>query len=114
MPDGAASMHGGNRSRFGHERMSQGGPMSSSSAVPVTAAIITRNEEKHIARCLGSLTWADEILVVDAQSTDQTAAICLDQTAKWASKMKFCERPWTGFRDQRSFTLETAKNDWIL
>ena len=42
-------------------------------ALPVTAAIITRNEERHIARCLELAHLGDEILVVDAESTDRTA-----------------------------------------
>lgn len=81
---------------------------------PVTAAIITRNEEKHIARCLSSLTWADEILVVDSNSTDRTAEICLDPAAPWANQIKFLERLWSGFRDQRNYLLKEARNDWML
>lgn len=81
---------------------------------PVTAAIITRNEEKNIARCLDSLTWADEILVVDAESTDRTAEICRDPAAPWASKIRFMPRPWSGFREQRTYALNESRNDWIL
>jgi glycosyltransferase involved in cell wall biosynthesis len=81
---------------------------------PVTAALITLNEERHIARCLGSLAWADEILVVDAQSKDRTAEICQDPSAPWASKIRFISRPWNGFRDQRTFAMNESRNDWIL
>lgn len=81
---------------------------------PVTAAIITRNEERHIARCLGSLTWAAEILVVDAQSTDRTAEICRDAAAPWASRIRLIQRPWNGFREQRTFAMTEARNDWLL
>ncbi|MCM2323601.1 MAG: glycosyltransferase family 2 protein [Oligoflexia bacterium] len=81
---------------------------------PITAAIITKNEERHIRRCLESLLWVDEILVVDAESDDQTAAICQDPSAPWASKLRFLRRPWTGFRDQRNFSLEQARHDWVL
>lgn len=80
----------------------------------VTAAIITRNEEKHIARCLQSLLWANEILVVDAESSDRTESICADPAAPWAGKIRFLKRPWTGFKDQRTFAMNEAKNDWIL
>jgi len=80
----------------------------------ITAAIITRNEEKYIARCLASLSWADEILVVDAQSTDRTPQICRDPKAPWARKLLFLSRAWTGFRDQRMYAMFAAKNDWIL
>jgi len=82
--------------------------------IPVSAVIIARNEEKHIGRCLASLVWADEIVVVDAESTDRTAAICQDPQAPWAAKMKFHRRPWTGFRDQRNFSIDSASHDWIL
>jgi glycosyltransferase involved in cell wall biosynthesis len=82
--------------------------------VPVTAAIITRNEQKHIARCLGSLLWVDEILVVDALSTDRTAEICRDPAAPWASRVRFVPRAWPGFRDQRNFSVAESRNDWIL
>jgi glycosyltransferase involved in cell wall biosynthesis len=81
---------------------------------PVTAAIITRNEEKHIARCLNSLTWADEIIVIDAESTDRTRVICEDVRAPWASKIRFLTRAWSGFREQRTYAMSESRNDWIL
>ncbi len=82
--------------------------------VPVTATIITRNEQKHIARCLESLAWADEILVIDAESTDLTAAICQNPQASWAKQIRFVVKPWNGFRTQRMFALQEARNDWLL
>ena len=81
---------------------------------PVTAAIICRNEAKHIARCLESLTWCNEILVVDAESNDLTPQICLDPKAPWAECLRFMSRPWNGFRDQRTFAMTEARHDWIL
>jgi len=84
------------------------------SLIPITAAIITRNEQKNIRRCLESLLWVNEIVVVDAQSTDQTREICTDPQAPWASRIQFVERAWSGFRDQRTFAMEQAKNDWLL
>lgn len=80
----------------------------------VSAAIITKNEERHIERCLESLTWADEILVVDAESTDKTPELCNDPNRPWAGKMRFLTRKWSGFKDQRTFAMNEAKNDWIL
>ncbi len=81
---------------------------------PVSAVIITKNEENHIGRCLKSLIWADEILVVDAESSDHTQSICQDPTQPWASKIRFLSRPWSGFRDQRTYAMKTARHDWIL
>jgi glycosyltransferase involved in cell wall biosynthesis len=80
----------------------------------VTAAIITHNEEKHIARCLRSLAWADEIVVVDAESDDRTVEICQDRAAPWGGKVRVIRRPWNGFREQRTVAMREAKNDWIL
>jgi glycosyltransferase involved in cell wall biosynthesis len=81
---------------------------------PVSAVIIARNEDKHLPRCLASLAWADEILVVDAESTDKTAEICQSPTEPWSGKMRFIRRAWTGFRDQRNFAMKEARNDWIF
>jgi (heptosyl)LPS beta-1,4-glucosyltransferase len=82
--------------------------------IPVTAVIITLNEERKIATCLKSLLWTDEILIVDAHSRDRTREICLDPTQPWSSKVTFLEKEWPGFKDQRNFALAQAKNDWIL
>jgi glycosyltransferase involved in cell wall biosynthesis len=80
----------------------------------VSAIVLTKNEEKHIERCLKSLSWADEILVVDAESTDGTERICIGTGHPWHGKARFVRRPWRGFRDQRTFALAEAKNDWVL
>jgi glycosyltransferase involved in cell wall biosynthesis len=83
-------------------------------STPVSVLIIAKNEEKHIARCLASLTWADEIVLVDGESTDQTATIAEDSRAPWAGKLHFIRKPWQGFQTQRTFALQEAKNDWVL
>jgi len=74
----------------------------------VTAAVITYNEEARIGRCLDSLKWADEVLVIDGGSTDKTPEICKSKG------VTFITRPWSGFRDQRNECLKLASNDWIL
>lgn len=80
----------------------------------VSAVIIAKNEEKHIERCLSSLTWADEIVVVDGGSQDRTLEICEKKEAPWAEKIKVFRRPWDGFRNQRNFSVKSATHDWLL
>lgn len=84
------------------------------SMIPVSALVLTYNEEKNIARCLKSLTWANEIVVIDAKSQDRTRQICEDPSKPWASKIRWIERAWSGFKDQRNFSLNQAKHDWVF
>lgn len=88
--------------------------MSHPNRLPVTVALLTLNEEKSIARCLASVAWADEILLVDGGSSDRTLEIARDSKAPWAKSLQVRQRAWTGFRDQRNFCLEHASHDWIL
>jgi len=75
----------------------------------ITAAVITYNEESRIERCLKSLTWADEIIVVDSFSTDRTLEICGRFT------QKVFQHPWPkDYSVQRSRAHQYASNDWIL
>ena len=74
----------------------------------VTACVITRNEEKTIERALSSLTWADELVVIDAYSTDRTVAIAQKFTNKIYSN------EWKGFTDQRNFALANCNADWVF
>jgi len=80
----------------------------------ISAVIITRNEKARIGRCLESLVWADEILVVDGLSDDGTADVCLDPSAPWASRVRVVGHEWKGFRDQRNYAIREARHDWIL
>jgi len=77
-------------------------------AVPVTATIITFNEAANIQAALESLSWADEIIVVDSESTDDTVAIARDFTSK------VIVRPWPGYIAQKNFAAEQAAHDWIF
>jgi glycosyltransferase involved in cell wall biosynthesis len=78
-------------------------------AVPVTVAVLTLNEEVNIARCIASVGWADQVIVVDSGSSDRTAPIARSLGAE------VIEQPWLGFSDQREFALQLpeARNDWI-
>jgi glycosyltransferase involved in cell wall biosynthesis len=75
----------------------------------ISAIIITLNEERNIARCLQSLhSVADEIIVVDSGSTDNTQAICHEHGAK------FIQQAWLGYGAQKQFATQQAANKWIL
>lgn len=75
---------------------------------PVTVAIITLNEAEHIAAAIDSAAWADEVLVVDSGSTDDTVAIARAKGARVET------RGWSGYVDQKNFAAERASGDWIF
>lgn len=74
----------------------------------ITLNIIARNEEHNIAECIQSAAWADEIIVVDGESTDGTAA------AARTAGAKVIVNPWEGYAAQRRFALARASGDWIF
>ncbi len=74
----------------------------------VSATIITRNEATNIGRSLRSLSCADEVLVVDAESTDDTREIAAELGAR------VIIHPWEGFAAQKEFAGREARYDWIL
>ncbi len=77
--------------------------------VKISAVIITYNEEKHIGRCIDSiLPVADEVVVVDSFSGDNTKAICLSKG------VKFIEHPFGSHIDQKNFAIAQATHDQIL
>lgn len=74
----------------------------------IACVVITKNEERNIADCLASARWADELIVVDAESADQTVELAR------ASGAKVFVRPWPGFGLQKNFGMVQASSDWIL
>jgi glycosyltransferase involved in cell wall biosynthesis len=74
----------------------------------LSVAIVTLNEERNLARTLASVSFADEIIVVDSNSTDRTAEIARSFGAK------VFLRPWPGFAAQKNFAIEQCSGDWIL
>lgn len=75
----------------------------------LSAIIITLNEAENIRACLDSVSWADEIIVVDSGSSDQTVDICHELGAK-----VLINRNWQGFGHQKNLALQQASGDWIL
>jgi glycosyltransferase involved in cell wall biosynthesis len=80
----------------------------------ISAVLIVKNEAYYIGKALESVSWCDEIIVVDSESTDETASICKNPQAPWAKKIKFISQPWLGFSDQRNFAMEHAQSKWIF
>ncbi len=79
------------------------------SKAPISVVVITKNEEDNIAMCLGSVYgWADEIVVVDDESTDKTIALA----EKYADKIY--HRRMDNEGKHRNWAYAQAKNEWVL
>ncbi len=74
----------------------------------ISVIIITKNEEQNIGDCLESVSWADEIVVMDSGSTDRTIEIC----QKYTDKIFVTD--WPGFGPQKNRVLKKATQPWVL
>lgn len=74
----------------------------------ITATIIAFNEESNIKAACESVAWADEIVVVDSNSTDATREIAANCRARVITNS------WPGFGAQKQFAVERAKHEWIF
>ena len=74
----------------------------------VSVYVLTTNNRRTIERCLKSLSWAVELVVVDSFSQDGTYDICKQYTDK------IFQRKWTGHRDQYQYAADLATQDWIM
>lgn len=74
----------------------------------LTVTVITKNEERKISDCLKSISFADEIIVVDSGSTDKTVEIARHFTDK------IIYNPWPGHIEQKNFAVGKSSNNWIL
>ncbi|GLQ74618.1 glycosyltransferase family 2 protein [Vibrio penaeicida] len=83
--------------------------LSQSNRATIAAVIITKNEEDSLKDCLESLTWVDEIVIVDSGSTDKTEAIAKQYTGKF-----FINSDWPGFGKQKQLAQSYTECDWIL
>lgn len=77
-------------------------------AVTLSAVIITKNEADAIGACLESLAFADELLVVDSGSADDTVGIATRLGAR------VIHQDWLGYGPQKHFAVAAAANDWVL
>ncbi|MFQ5450093.1 MAG: glycosyltransferase family 2 protein [Nitrospinaceae bacterium] len=74
----------------------------------LSVTIITRNEEKNIERCLKSVQWADEIIVLDTFSTDRTVDLCRSYTRN------VYQENWQGYGKQKNLCASHASHRWVL
>jgi glycosyltransferase involved in cell wall biosynthesis len=74
----------------------------------LTVTVITRDEAANILAALDSVSWADELVVVDSRSTDDTVALARQRTDR------VFVREWSGYSAQKNFAAEQASHDWIL
>ena len=79
-----------------------------SSPSGLSACIITYNEADRIEACLRSLSFCDEVLVVDSHSSDGTRELAR------ALGARVIERDWPGYRSQKQFAVDAASHDWVL
>lgn len=82
---------------------------SKTSSIKISAVIITKNEEKNIARCIDSLqNVADEIVVTDSYSTDKTEEICRKKG------VRFIQHPFQGHIQQKNYAITQANHLYVL
>jgi glycosyltransferase involved in cell wall biosynthesis len=74
----------------------------------LSVAVVALNEEERLRACLESVVWADELVVVDAGSSDKTVAIAREFT----DRVLF--RAWDGYGTQKNFALGQCHGDWLL
>ena len=74
----------------------------------ISITVITKDEEINISDCLKSVAWADEIIVVDSESTDRTVELAKQFTDK------IFIRKWEGYVSQKRYALSLAGNEWVL
>ncbi|MBX9702789.1 MAG: glycosyltransferase family 2 protein [Silvanigrellaceae bacterium] len=76
---------------------------------PISAIVITKNEEKNIQRCLTSLSFVHEVILVDSGSTDGTLKI-----AEHFKNVQIINADWHGYSKNKQIAIDHAKNSWIL
>lgn len=80
----------------------------SAQGVLLSGFVLTRNEAHNIERCLASLSFCDEIVLLDAESEDDTVA-----RARRFTERIWVER-WRGFSDQRTLAVSRCRGEWVL
>jgi glycosyltransferase involved in cell wall biosynthesis len=76
--------------------------------IPISAVLITKNAEEHLARVLAALAWCDEIVVLDSGSTDRTCELAR------AAGARVEHQDFLGFGPQKRRAVALARHDWVL
>ena len=76
--------------------------------IPVSVYVLTTNNRRTIERCLKSLSWVQELVVVDSFSQDGTYEVCKQYTDK------IFQKKWMGHRDQYQYAADLTTQDWIM
>jgi len=76
---------------------------------PLSIVLLTRNSEKHLQEVLASAAFADEIVIYDGASTDNTLSIAEEFGARIEA-----QEPWQGFGAMKQQAVDLARNDWVF
>ncbi|MBN1615124.1 MAG: glycosyltransferase family 2 protein, partial [Deltaproteobacteria bacterium] len=76
--------------------------------IPLSVAVITKNEQENLPGCLDSVAFAQQIVVVDSGSSDDTCRIASDLGCDVFSE------DWRGFGPQKQYALDRCRHDWVL
>lgn len=101
-----SAVAGGARGLRGADRAACNAPMAARTGI--SAFLVVMNEEEKLEKCLASLAWCDEIIVVDSGSTDST----LDIARRHGCRVE--EREWQGFVRQKTLGLSLCRQPWVL
>ncbi len=74
----------------------------------LTAIILTKNEARHVVPCIESLAWADEVVVFDSFSDDETVELAQNAGAR------VIQHPFENFSQQRNAALDMIESDWVF
>lgn len=86
----------------------------SSAKTPVSAVVTCFNSEKTIEKCLLSLSWADEIIVLDSFSEGNTIAIIEQLIETQQTKIRLKQQAFKGFAQQKQDVIDMAQHDWVM
>ena len=76
--------------------------------LPLSVAVITKNEEERLPECLASVSFASDLVVVDSGSSDRTVEIAR------AADARVYDLEWRGFGPQKQFAIEQCREGWVL